>query len=169
MNNDYIFETKSKLLCFMTVFVLCVAHASGNLADNQRFGDTLSYKYDTFDPFKISDNSFHMLDSIKNEQHNRTYNHESLSLNTLLINFIDKSLNLTYYELAPGIFVLKNNDTIKSSNHGRNSNGKLNILHHLIKFAESHVISVPLSLPESTGRLFFFKGSIVFNIINKKD
>lgn len=160
MNRFYTPVNQSKLLYFVTFLVLCFVDVNANFVDSQRF----NYKYDTFDLFKISDNNLQMLEPKKNEQHNFTYEDESsnnLSFNKMLINFIDKSLNLTYYELAPGIFVLKNNDTIESSNHGRKADDKLNVLHRLIKFAENHVISVPLSLPESTGRLFFFKGNLI--------
>lgn len=136
---------------------------SDNFIDNSQRMDALSYKYDTFDPLQMSD--LHMLDLEKKQQqqqHNATYDEES-SLNELLINFIDKSLNLTYYELAPGIFVLRNNDTVEAVEEARSVNDQSNLLQHLIKFAESHVISVPLSLSESTGRLFFFKGIFTDN------
>lgn len=160
MNKPYLLKTPSKLLYFVlfNVSLSCMVYAtSDNFIDNSQRMDALSYKYDTFDPLQMSD--LHMLDLEKKQQqqHNATCDEES-SLNELLINFIDKSLNLTYYELAPGIFVLRNNDTVEAVEEARSVNDQSNLLQHLIKFAESHVISVPLSLSESTGRLFFFKG-----------
>lgn len=162
MNKLNLPKTKSRLQYFVIFNVLSIVHVNGNFVDNQRI-DTLAYEYDTFDPFKMSDNNMHMLDFKEYKSHSSIHEGESSSslvLNRLLINFIDKSLNVTYYELAPGIFVLRNNDTIESSNYARNNNDRLNVLQHLLKFAESHVISVPLSLTESSGRLFFFKGNI---------
>ncbi|XP_063706269.1 uncharacterized protein LOC134835326 [Culicoides brevitarsis] len=138
-------NTKQK--CPITINVKC------SFDNNKRIDDYSLYN-DNIYRIKVNKNE---PNKIISKDNNGTFEEDNFTISTILTKLIDKSMNISYYEIIPGIFVLKNNVTTES-HYGRSIDEKLNIFDRFIKFAESHVIRVPLSLTENTGRLFFFKG-----------
>lgn len=130
--------------------ILSIVHASPDIASN-----SLEHKFNNMiNSLEMNNNNLKLVDLKNNEKPH--------SFDSVITNLIDKSLNVTYYELAPGIIVLKSNDTVESPTSARNQNENINIVQKVIQFAESHVIRVPLSLTEESGRLFFVKGLVPY-------
>uniref|UniRef100_A0A336M8E8 CSON013601 protein n=1 Tax=Culicoides sonorensis TaxID=179676 RepID=A0A336M8E8_CULSO len=143
------------IICLTIISNATIGETNGNSIASHH-NDSSLYKFHMKNSTKLSDKNYFLFNSIDDKQNYSSHskkNFKGLSLKSFL-NYLIESPSF-----MPEIYILKNNDTSYLKNQAKTyNNEKFNILNNLIKFAESHIISIPLSFTEDSGRLFFFKG-----------